>query len=352
VKERSRQFGLQHGVREEILAPAAAMRAPKGVLAPAMRARALRRSGFTLLEAILAMVLMITLMSGVYGFYASTLQVRERGGKITKDAKLAHAILERIADEIRHAADITPGDGMGFEGTHERLVLIRAGMPEAYAWDKHDPMREDLPPAQLDIRRITYELVWDEELTDEEGVKVCHGLLRSDQKSFDPNPRFVTKKKDDKASDLGLTDENPDGTGNPDEQQAESGSAAEPPVDRELVAPEIKYVRFEYFDGAQWRDRWQNAQKAKAGDASGSDNALPQAIRITVGQIRVPPEDEELNINQLKSMEAKHNKEEYHADRFTMVVYLEQADQTLLSSRKYGVRNNSDLEMGSGGTGQ
>jgi len=292
-------------------------------------------SGFTLIEAVLALTLMIMLLSGVYGFYVTTLRARDVGSHIARDVLLAHSLLERMADEIRHTSDMVPGDGIAFSGTHDKLVVIRTGMPENYAFDKHDSKRDKLPPAQMDISRVTYELIWDDELTDDDGVKLCHGLLRSEQRTFDPNPKLVMKVAEDEAP--------PPEDGKDADQNAPGPKVM--PVDRELVAPEIKYVRFEYFDGAEWRDRWQ-AQQGDTDASTGTlDHALPQAVRITLGHDRVAPEYEERD---LKETQDNSKKKEFHPDRFTLVVYLHQADQSMLSSRKYGIKNNTSLQTGGG----
>ncbi len=297
------------------------------------RGRSRARRAFTLLEAILALTLMIMLLSGVFGFYKTTLEAREAGREIARDAMLAHSILERIGDEIRHTTDIMPGDGIGFGGTHDKITIIRATMPERYAFDEHGP-HDQLPPGQLDIRRITYELIWDEELKDDEDVKICHGLLRSEQRTFDPNPKFVIKTTEE--TDLG---------GKEDKSKDPVARAAMP-VDRELIAPEVKYVRFEYYDGAEWRDRWQTTAE-QMGEAGGEgDHALPQAVKVTIGRERVAPEDEEQIIAELSKMDERQKRSQYHPDRFTLIIYLLQADQSLLSSRKYGVKNNTSLQMG------
>ena len=120
------------------------------------------------------------------------------------------------------------------------------------------------------------------------------------------------------------------------------------PVDRELVAPEIKYVKFEYFDGAEWKDRWQNSQEQGGADPSsdpaglGGGATTPSRRRFASpsAKKRVPPEDEELNIEQLKKMDERVKKQQFHADRYTIVVYLEQADQSLLSSRGFSTKND------------
>ena len=302
------------------------------------RARGRRRAGFTLLEALLAMGLMLALLSSVFAFYMGVLRSREVGNTMARDTMLAHALLQQMANEIRHAADIVPGDGIGFSGTKDRITIVRVGIPERYAFDRYDSIHEQLPPAQLDLRRITYELIRDEELRDEQGNRVIHGLLRSEQKTFNPNPSLViqTSGEDDLGEDTG------------------PGTAAAIPVERELVAPEVKYLLFEYFDGAEWRDRWQTAQEqaAESGEelavSTGGDggSALPQAVRITIGRIPVPEDEEEFNITQLREMEERRREDRHHPDRYTVVVYLHQADQSMLSSRKYGVKNNPDLQTG------
>ena len=102
------------------------------------RGRPARRPGLTLLEVILALSLMIMLLSGVYSFYATSLKAREVGGTIARDAMLTRALLERIADELRHATDIVPGDGIGFRGERDNITIVHTRMPELYAFDEID----------------------------------------------------------------------------------------------------------------------------------------------------------------------------------------------------------------------
>lgn len=292
------------------------------------------RRAFTLLEAVLALFLMIIMLSGVYGFYVTSLRVRDEGGRITRDVMLVRVLLDQMAREIRHATSVMPGDGIGFQGYRDRITVVYAGMPERYVFNQYDPVRDILPPAQMDMRRVTYELLWDTEYEDDEGVSICHGLWRSEQKTFDPNPMFV------------IEDKRPSAEGEEEESRIKG-----PRAEGELIAPEIKYLKFEYFDGAEWQDLWQVIdEKAEdefgeevegedtAGDLAAAEDpraqagyALPQAVRITIGKVRVDPE-------QRDEIEDEEKEEEvHHPDRFTIVVYLLQADQTLLSSRKYGV---------------
>ena len=75
---------------------------------------------------------------------------------------------------------------------------------------------------------------------------------------------------------------------------------------------------------------------------------MPQAIKITIGRIRVSPEEDERYFQKLSSenFEEKREDEVYHDDRLTLVVPLLQADQTLLSSRKFGAADSLSRQEG------
>lgn len=308
--------------------------------------------GFTLLEAVLAISLTIVILSGVFAFYMHILRAREAGVGAIHDAKLNRAILAQMAHEIRHVTSIVPGDGVGFRGDRHRIAIVYLALPDHEAFREFNPDVDMPPPAQNDLRRVTYQLLWDDEQIDTEGVPICHGLWRTQQRMFDPNPQFVVQ--DD---DVGTDDE-------------EEGGGMAPQAEGELIAPEIKYLTFEYFDGAEWRDRWQFAADAEdeveqeepggeietgmetdiwapaAGGKVPDENsyALPQAVRITVGRVRVEPEDERMGFGLFDP--ELDELEENHPDRFTIVVPLLAADRTLLSSRQYGVADSVARQEG------
>ncbi|HSW44314.1 MAG TPA: prepilin-type N-terminal cleavage/methylation domain-containing protein [Phycisphaerae bacterium] len=291
---------------------------------------AVRRRALTLLEVLLAIALMVLLMAGVFVFYLTALRAREEGKTYTQDVKLYRSVLAGIAQEIRHATMLVPGDGIGFKGDRDKITVVRMGLPENYVFDEYDPMLDQLPPAQQDLRRITYELLWDDDKKDDEGVRICYGLWRTEQKTFDPNPRFVNKE----AETTGLEEqENPEIMG--------------PQPEGELYAPEIKFLEFAYFDGAQWRDRWQFAEGGEGGGQSrqaagpmSSGPTLPQAVRITIGRVRFDPDGEMFDLSKWQDMEEHPEQKEYHPDRFTVVVPILEADPTLMSSRQSGVADS------------
>ncbi|MBN1488393.1 MAG: prepilin-type N-terminal cleavage/methylation domain-containing protein [Phycisphaerae bacterium] len=274
------------------------------------------RPGVTLLEVILAMALTAMLLTGVYAFYSNTLRTREAARELTVDTQLARVILARIADDVRHAGGFTPGFGVGLTGTHETLTLYRYLLPEPDVFNQYDPEFEQLPPAKADLRRVEYRLTWDDELEDENGDPICHGLFRSIQTTL--NQVYVQEDLDeDSRMSSRLSKEE-------DEEPEEVGEPREG-VEGELLAPEIKYLEFLYFDGAEWVDEW------VGGDSQ--QNALPQAIMVTIGRIPVPPEDREFELEALESIdrEEREELEEEHPDRYQVVVRLQQADRFLTS---------------------
>jgi type II secretory pathway pseudopilin PulG len=312
-----------------------------------LRALGTAKRGFTLLEVVLALMLTILLLAGVFQFYQMTLQAREAGTAATRESKLARSILASIAEEIRHATSIVPGDGIGFRGEQNKITIVKVGLTEHYAFDEYDSLKDKLPPAQLDLRRITYELLWDEDKKDDQGVRLCHGMWRTEQRTFDPNPSFVVAQNE-----------------TPGAESSANPQLVGPQPEGELYAPEVKFLEFAYFDGAQWRDRWQGGQGGGTAGGTGSTAtggtsaasgglgpmdsgaALPQAVRITIGKVRVDPDNQMFDLTKWNDLEAHPEQKEYHPDRFTVVVPLLEADRTLMSSRKYGVADSMARQEG------
>jgi prepilin-type N-terminal cleavage/methylation domain-containing protein len=294
------------------------------------------RRGMTLLEVIIAMGLTGMLLASVYIFYANILATRQAADKITTGAQLFRVTIDRIADDVRYAGGYTPGFGVGLTGDKHSISIYRYVLPETDVFNEYQVGIDQLPPAKADLRNVKYSLVWDEENKDDNGDPLCHGLFRSIQKTL--NQLIIVESKDNGAMPENALDSADNET--PDDQ--EGGEAAPSPlgVDGELVAPEIKYLRFAYFDGAEWTDTWVGGDKA--------ENALPQAVMITIGRIPVLPDDEELDDEEANAIAQGGSQEiiQEHPDRFSMIVRLEQADR-FLNSRMVNAKNQfGDMSAG------
>jgi len=280
-------------------------------------------AGVTLLEVIIALGLMGMLLSGVYVFYTNILGTRDAADKMTTDVQLSRVTIMRIADDIREAAGYVPGFGIGLTGDRHSIQLYRYVLPETDVFNEYEIGFEELPPAKADLRRIEYRLLWDEEKEDINGDPICHGLFRTVQHTL--NQIFVQEGDEGSMAD---------------EAGEEEAAAVPAGLETELMAPEIKYLEFEYFDGAEWTYEW------KGGDRQ--ENALPQAIKVTIGRIPVPPEEEEFDVSVLETMdkEAREELEEPHPDRFSVVVRLRHSDR-FLTSRVANARSQME-DIGTG----
>lgn len=295
-----------------------------------------RRRGFTLLEVIISLALMIMMMAGIYEFYLTTLKARQSSIKALHDTLLMRSILEQMANDIRQATSTLPGDGQGFMGTEEQITIVRTRLPDGSAFDTYDnSFQGEASPGRQEIVRISYYRERDNQIQDDDGTDLCRGLVREQSRILDPSSGGVIVRDSnpqDADNDFSLDMEGPMG----------------PQVDRELIAPEIRYLKFEYLDGKSWHKSWQpvedeaeNGESSDEGDldpnnagrnAPPAEVALPQAVRITIGREKKPWMDDLSLSRETEDQERRT----YHADRWVLEVYLRQADQTMLSSRQYG----------------
>lgn len=259
----------------------------------ARRARRFRfRRAFTLLELLLALAL-ITFLSGMmFAFYDVTLRAREHGRRTMFDGQLARTIALKIADEIRSANGFLMGIGPGVTGRERMITLQTVVLPDKDVFLRK-AIQDDPLPAQSDVRFVRYYLAYDADATHEypdgvQGPKPL-GLVRAEVKTPFQTALFTNR---------------------------------ESAVNLDLVAPEMKYLRFRYFDGAEWLDRWDFSGGTGLG---GLGNSLPQAVEVTVGYDELPPqEDDGLDFNSPDLKPAPP--EPYSPRTYTVVVRLPQAD--------------------------
>ncbi len=286
------------------------------------------RRALTLLEVIIALSLTGVLLSGVYLFYSNTLRAREIADRLVADAQLSRITLARIADDLRNAGGYTPGFGVGVTGEIDKwgngvVKIYRQVLPENDCYAEYDLLTDVLPPAKADVRLIEYRLIVDEENKDENGEPLVHGLFRSEQKTL---LQWVVMQTEGSDS---MPDSALDEGGGEGDMGADAGPSG---IEGELMAPEIKYLKFSFFDGRDWTDQWVGMDN--------QGNALPQAVRITIGRYPLTEEEramEESIISQLDD-EKRREIEYEHPDRVSMIVRLKQADR-FLNSRLANAKN-------------
>ena len=253
------------------------------------------RRALTLLELLLAIGLIAMLSAMMFMFYDSILRTREVGVKNITDLGLARSIAMKIAEEIRAANGFVKGIGPGVSGDDRMITIQTIVLPDKELLLKRS-VKDGLPAAQCDIRQVQYYLAYDEDeqfdYVDGTVAAAPMGLVRREIKTLFQQ---VIRENQTKQVDL------------------------------DLLSPEMKYVRFRYFDGVDWVDKWDIGTDLEGG----LGNSLPQAVEVTVGYKALPPkEEQEKDLTQDQDL-IPSVPEPYDQQTYSVVVRLPQADPML-----------------------
>jgi len=278
-----------------------------------------RRRAVTLLEVMLALAL-ITLISGLmFTFYDASLRSRDWGTRQMGDNQLARVIGMKIGEEIRSAVGPDWGVGAGISGKKDQITIQTVALTDKNLFYPRSIKDAPVQP-EYDLREIQYYLAYDEEETHEypDGTQAWAplGLVRREKRN-----RFQTVVIENKAE----------------------------MVDLDLLAPEMKYLRFRYFDGVDWWEDWQMGGQSSG---QGRGQALPVAVEVTVGYSEIPPEEEQDFDLENDTGLTPALPEPYSPTAFTAAFRLLQADESLLQSRSGKLLDlSSRREGGLGGGG-
>lgn len=283
------------------------------------------RPGLTLVELLLALGLIVLVSAMMFLFYETTLRSRDRGTRIMMDDQLARSMANRIAEELRSANGFVPGLGPGVTGDDRTLSIQTVVLPDKLLFLQRSIKDQPLP-AECDVRHVQYYLTYD---PDEDKHEYANGTTGQ-------APMGLVRREIRTLY-----------------QQVQDQSKSQS-VDLDLVAKEIKYVRFRYFDGVDWVDKWDIGK-----DLEGSlGNSLPQAVEVTVGYKELPPKDE-TQIEAEKEQDQNRESdllpsvpEPYDPTTFTVVVRLPQADPFLGSRMMRAQRRSRSLSEGSSSSGK
>ncbi len=237
------------------------------------------RRALTLLEVVLSMGLLVVLSSMTYWFYGSVLETRQRGTEKTYEMRLVRVVLDRLAREIRQASLITTDDRVGIRGEAERIWLSTIRVPSKEL-SKVRRTRDLPPPGEYDLTKIEYKIARHPDIVSDRGNwELPLGLARVEIMVPRPDSIQTGEAHQDQKQVVG----GDQGDAAFEQQLAEeefvddvqdTGAQLKPRIEWEqLYAPEIRYLRFCYFDGRTWWDDW---------DVAG-ENPLPQLVMVTAG---------------------------------------------------------------------
>jgi len=212
--------------------------------------------GFTLLEAALALSLSLALVAAMLAFYRQIVQVRTAVTSEVAFIRMERSVMGQMTAELRGAVTL----GSGLSGGEDQVRMAVPTLPGPAVWAERNITEEPLP-AEDDLMRVGYRLRVEE---DESGNSVIVGLERTEQKLLEA--KVVVEGVQVRAT---------------------------------LIAPEIKFLYLQYWDGTGWVPDW-------------GDSNLPLAVEIVLGTEPLPENTEP---------------DEYPFETFNRVVYLPAASR-------------------------
>lgn len=184
---------------------------------------------------------------------------------------------------------------MGIRGQKESIALSTLRVPTKELSKKRSS-REAPPSAEFDLVAVQYKIARHPDILHDDGYEMPLGLARVEVLI----PRAMAPGEANPNQTKQPSEGSTDGAAPPeevllDELFSEDGTDDEdvslgPDINwEELYAPEIRFIRFCYYDGYKWWDDWQVA----------GENPLPQLVQITIGFEGHPPCGEEFGQDKL-----------------------------------------------------
>lgn len=215
-------------------------------------------AAFTLVEVILAILIMVAILSVVLYFYQYIADLRKRALDESEQVSVVRLFMEQITTELR-LARTSENPYAPFEGGPDFISFLTTSLPGA----NRTPGALTNTPAGNTLRLIYYGL------TVGTNSESATGLDRSEEPFGRPPAPVSTNGIPGKAGEVPAEKKSVSLTF---DEQADSNPAQVP-----LAAPpagltdQIRFLRFRYWDGAAWQDSW-------------SSTDLPMGVEVTVGK--------------------------------------------------------------------
>lgn len=228
-----------------------------------LRAIGPRRVAFTLVEVILAILIISGIMVVLLYFYQRTAEVRRIAMEEAEFTSTSRMFFEQLTAELRAARPGTDGRA-GVEGSSNSISIITAALPPFTRWivSTNEPVA--LAPS-TDLKSVFYAVALGTNRFVARGVERIERLVGAAAiQSFETN------------IDLAMTNAEPLLSEPP---AADQMSEPRPLPRGPLLTDQIRYLRFRYWSGTEWLDAW-----------SGYD--LPSGVEITAGRDPLPADAE------------------------------------------------------------
>lgn len=237
-----------------------------------------RAHAFTLVEVILAILIISGIMTVLLYFYHRAAQVRQATLEEAEFLSTTRMFLDQLSSELR-TARIVGDQFIGLEGTSNSLSFVCTSVPQMARWITSTNESINLPPA-TDLKRVTYRLLGGTNSFELRGLDRKEELLLGAAFSTGTNAtEFV------ELPETNLT-------------ESTDASATNLVVRRPPLTDKIQHLQFRYWEGTNWVESW-------------SALSLPAGIEVMVGKDPAPEES---------------SAEPYPFEIFRRVIYLPNSD--------------------------
>lgn len=227
-------------------------------------------SAFTLVEVVLAILIIVGILGVVLYFYQQAAEVRRRAVDETEYITVARMFLEQMTGELRAARSVET-QFAGLEGTSNSLSFVTASMPNITRWIIRTNETAVSTPT-TDLKRIRYTLLSTTNLADSEGLQRSEeflnvpqpALVETNAVSTNAVPRADTNVVSAPPPPLGM--ENTNLTSITNEVAVATGNP---------LTDQIRFLQFRYWSGVMWTDSWSGME-------------LPSGVEVTIGHEAMP----------------------------------------------------------------
>jgi len=216
------------------------------------------RAAFTLVEVVLAILIISGIMTVLLYFYHRSAQVRQAALEETEFLSTSRMLLEQITMELR-TARVAEDQFIGLEGSSNSISFVCTSIPQMARWIVSTNESVVLPPA-TDLKRVSYRLLSGTNILDRKGIDRAEELLHGAAFTAGTNAtEFVN------TAETNLTGE------------AETNFFTTNQIARmpPLLTERVQFLGFRYWAGTNWTDSW-----------SGMD--LPTGVEVTVARDPMP----------------------------------------------------------------
>jgi prepilin-type N-terminal cleavage/methylation domain-containing protein len=212
--------------------------------------KSLKRA-FTLVEVILAILIISAIITVLLFFYQRSVEVRQTILREAEYLSISRMFLEQVSGELR-TARVVEDQFVGFEGSSNALSFVCTTLPQSPRWIVSTNDMVSLPPV-TDLKRVTYRLLIGTNALDIRGVDRFEELLTGAAFTAGTNSTEFVSTNVVAESETNLFNTN------------------DVELIRQPLTSHIKRLQFRYWAGTNWVESWSGLE-------------LPGGVEISIGR--------------------------------------------------------------------